>query len=405
MVKSRKGLEKELSIILRENLIRKRVLSRWIKEAKEKYGMPEKLSGDYIFMRKDLIDANAFALFVLTDIIKPELIEKYFAKGEIKSLSKESWNIETVKFPLRYQMTQISDDQFIGRISVKELMLLREAQLINYNENAQRTMQHIVKGETEYYQIALNKDAVYHIMDSYESDLYIPNTITLNLSEDAEYTYDEKKCQLVIHSTDCFDILDGYHRYVALSKLVNQDPDFDYEMELRIVQFEESKANRFIWQEEQKTKMRKVDSEAMNTSKASNKIVERLNLQSYTLGGKISRNKGIVNAAYLANIIDVVMLKGIKKADERMAIRNISNELLDIFDHYIDNDKKLGEKPWTKLFTYMIVYETRYGDPKDIKALYDDLSAVEADGSIYKGPALTTADITRTHKLLGKEGY
>lgn len=403
MIKSRKVLEKELSNVLRDNLIHKRVLSEWIKEAEEKYDMPEKVSHDYIHMQKDLIEANTFALFILTDVVKHDWVEKYYSKNEIKGFSKEKWNVEKIKFPLRYQMTKINDEQYIGKISVKELMLLKDAQLIRYNENAQRTMQHIVRGKTEYYRIALNKDAVYHIMDSYESDLYIPNTITLNLPDEADFYFDNKNSQLVIQSTDYFDILDGYHRYVALSKLVNQDPDFDYEMELRIVQFEENKAKRFIWQEDQKTKMRKIDSESMDTSRSSNKIVERINLQSESFGGKISRNKGIINAAYLANIIDVVMLKEIKKSDERLAIRNISFDLMDVFENLVDKDKNVAKKPWSKLFTYMIVYETRYGNPMDVKTFYDDLRAVEAEGTIYNGPSLTTADITRTHKLLRKE--
>lgn len=405
MIKSRESLEKELTIVLKRNINRKSILSGWIKETNRKYEMPEKVSSDYITMRKDLVDASVFALFIIADVIKPTLIPQYFAPKEIKSLSKEKWNIEKISFPLQYHMVQISEEQFIGKISVKELMLLRNAQLIKYNENTQRTMQHIVKGKTELFKISLNKTAVYNIMNSYESDLYIPNTITLNMPEDAEYYYDEKNSQLEITSLDYFDMLDGYHRYIALSKIVNQNPEFDYEMELRIVQFEEDKAKRFIWQEDQKTKMRKIDSESMDTSKASNKIVERLNMNCCELGGKISRNKGIINAANLANIIDVVMLKDVKKADERLAIRNISADITDIFDFYTNERPELAKKPWNKLFTYVLIYEIRYGNPNDIGLFYKDLDKVEKDGSIYTNTNLTTADVTRTHKLLRREGY
>lgn len=405
MIKSRESLEKELTIVLKRNINRKSILSGWIKETNRKYEMPEKVSSDYINMRKDLVDASTFALFIIADVIKTELIHQYFAPKEIKSLSKEKWNIEKISFPLHYHMVQISEEQFIGKISVKELMLLRNAQLIKYNENTQRTMQHIVKGKTELFKISLNKTAVYNIMNSYESDLYIPNTITLNMPEDAEYYYDEKNSQLEITSLDYFDMLDGYHRYIALSKIVNQNPEFDYEMELRIVQFEEDKAKRFIWQEDQKTKMRKIDSESMDTSKASNKIVERLNMNCCELGGKISRNKGIINAANLANIIDVVMLKDVKKADERLAIRNISADITDIFDFYTNERPELAKKPWNKLFTYVLIYEIRYGNPNDIGLFYKDLDKVEKDGSIYTNTNLTTADVTRTHKLLRREGY
>jgi hypothetical protein len=405
MIKSRESLEKELTTVLKKNINRRNIQSVWVKETIRKYEMPEILSSDYITMRKDLVDASTFALFIIADVIKPELISQYFASKEIKALSKEKWNIEKISFPLKYHMVQISEDQFIGKISVKDLMLLRNAQLIKYNENTQRTMQHIVKGKTELFKISLNKSAVYNIINSYESDLYIPNTITLNMPDDAEYYYDEENSLLEITNLDYFDMLDGYHRYIALSKIFNKNPEFDYEMELRIVQFEESKAKRFIWQEDQKTKMRKIDSESMDTSKASNKIVERLNMNCCELGGKISRNKGIINAANLANIIDVVMLKDVKKADERLAIRNISSDITGIFDFYTTERPELAKKPWTKLFAYVLIYEIRYGNPNDIESFYKDLHKVEEDGSIYTNTNLTTADVTRTHKLLRREGY
>lgn len=403
MIKSREVLEKELASTFSRNIGNKRVQQKWIKSAEETFGMPKKVSSDYVTMRKDLIEASVFALFILASITDGK-INEYFTKSEIKNLSKEKWNIEKVSFPIRFQMTKINDEQYIGRISVKELMLLKEAQLINYNENAQRTMQHIVKGKTEIFKIALNKDAVYRIMDSYESDLYIPNTITLNLPEDADFDYDEKRKQLVINEAEYLDILDGYHRYIAMSKIYSQNPDFDYEMELRVVQFEESKAKRFIWQEDQKTKMRKVDSESMDSAKISNKIVERMNNDNkFALAGQISRNKGLINAAYLSNIIDVVLLKGIKKSDERLAVINISSELMEAFEYHAVKDPDLFNVSWDKRYIYMLIYEMKYGDYKDMKRFTKDLHQVMEDSSIYAGPILKTADVTRTHKLLGKE--
>lgn len=404
MIKSRKLLEKELENKFSSELMHKKTLVKWIKQADEEYKMPEKISSDYITMRKTLVEADTFTLFILTDIVfgMPKLKE-FFAPAELKQLAKEEWYIEKVSFPLKFDMTRINDSQYIGKISVKELMLLKDAQLINYNENAQRTMKHIVKGETEYFQIALNKEAVRAIMNSYESDLYIPNTITLNLPEEADYSYDEKKKQLVIHSLKYFDILDGYHRYIAMSKIYSQDPEFDYEMELRIVRFEESKAKRFIWQEDQKTKMRKVDSDSMDSAKVSNKIVDRINNDSrFILSGKVSRNKGIINASYLANIIEVVLLKGIRKSDELAHIKLVSGTLMNDIEWWVDGHPQFLSTPWDKKLIYMLIYEGKYGD---LRYLEKDLNKVWVDKSIYAGPTLTNADVIRTHKLLGREGY
>ena len=400
---SRTQLEKEITEKLNGLFIDKRATQQAIRQATETYEVPEKLVFDFINLKRNITEANTFMLFILTDVLLGNnRTEYYFTSTEYKTLSKSKWHIEKVEFPLRFDMTRVNDEQYIGTITAKELMLLKDAQLINYNENAQRTMKHIVKGEMEYYQIALNKDAVYAIMESYEGDIYIPNTITLNLPEEADYVYDEKKKQLVINNTDYLDILDGYHRYVAMSKIYSQNPDFDYEMELRIVQFTEDKAKRFIWQEDQKTKMRKIDSDSMDSAKLSNKIVDRLNNSRFILAGKISRNRGIINSAYLANIIDVVYLKDIKKSEELRAVKEISGRLKQLIDDFTDEYPEYLEKPWDKITTYMLCYEDKYGDLANIQA---DIKKAKEDGSIYHMPNLTKADVTRTHKLLGREGY
>lgn len=401
---SRTKLEKVVTERITDLLENTKAHQFFVKQAREKYGVPDNMFTDFVTMRKNITEADTFMLFILTDILFDlNTASNYFTETECKTLSKSKWHIEKVQFPLCFNMTKVNEEQYIGTISVKELMQLKDAQLINYNENAQRTMRHLVKGGMEVYQISLNKEAVHAIMESYEGDIYIPNTITLNLPEEAEYIYDDKKQQLVIINTDYFDILDGYHRYIAMSKIHDQNPDFDYQMELRLVQFTEDKARRFIWQEDQKTKMRKIDSDSMDSAKLSNKIVDRMNNDgSFILSGKISRNKGIINAAYLASIIDLIYLRGIKKSEELKKVKEISERLKNAIEHFTDDHPEYLEKPWDKLTTYMLCYEENFGD---LKHLLRDLKKVQNDGSIYQMPDLKKADVTRTHKVLGREGY
>ena len=400
MIKDRKELEKALTIIFEKNISNKNIQNNWAFTARMDSSVPLDVSIDYITLRKDLSDVSVILLYALASAVQVNL-SSYFTHAEINSYSAQRWIETSVKFPLVFDMTKINDEQFIGKISVKTLMQFKDAQLINYNENAQRTMRHVVKGETEYYQISLNKEAVNAIVNSYTSDIYIPNTITLNLPEDSVYVYDEKKKQLVIKETSGLDILDGYHRYIAMSKVCRTNPDFDYDMELRIVQFSEDKAKRFIWQEDQKTKMRKIDSDALDTSKASNKVVERLNNNpSCLLSGQISRNNGIINAAELSNIIDMVFFKGIKKSEEIRVIKKVTWDFLMAFETLDDMDPKINQTKWDKKFTFLIAYLIKYDDVKNYKKYYEKL---KKDENIYKGTKLAQSDITWTHKLFGKD--
>lgn len=400
MTKSSKHLEKLLTDFLTANIGKRKLLQSWIKKAEERYGIPELIISDYILLRRNMIDTNAFLLFIITDITqKPSVLNEYFSPQEINTYSKEKWVVEKAEFPLTFDMMKINEEQFVGRISVKELMKLRDAQLINYNENTQRTMKHIVKGDEEYYQISINKDAVYAIMESFESDLYIPNTITLNIPEDAVYKYNEKNHQLIIRQASYLDILDGYHRYVAMSKVCARNREFDYEMELRIVRFPVDKARRFIWQEDQKTKMRKIDSDSMNSAKISNMIVDRLNTtSSFVFSGKISRNKGIINAAYLSNAIELILLKG-EKEDERVLLKTKTKDLIEAMEELTDIDPNMIKTPWDKKAIFTMVFDLKYGTMQDVPK---DYLTIMNDDSICTQSSYKQSDVTRARKLLGR---
>jgi hypothetical protein len=76
-------------------------------------------------------------------------------------------------------------------------------------------------------------------------------------------------------------------------------------MEIRIINFTDEKTRQFIFQEDQKTKMAKVDSNTMNTSRHSNITIDRLNeMSGFDLNGQIGRNTGTVSYTGLAEVIE-----------------------------------------------------------------------------------------------------
>ena len=389
-------LNSEISKLVSNRKLTKNIIS----ELRNRYNMPEAMSSDYLSMRKNLFEADDFTLFALTNVLCPKKGYDWFSTSEIKHYSKDKFVIEKIKFPLKYKVIQIRDDQFIGKITVKDLMQLRDAQLINYNENAQRTMRHTVKNGEEIYQISLNKKQISAIQESYIEDEYIPNTITLNIPEGSLFDYDEDSNMLIIREMDYFDILDGYHRYVAMSKIFAQDHNFDYEMELRITNFSDDKGRRFIWQEDQKTKMTKVNSDSMNSSKISNKIVERMNRDSgFILSSKISRNRGLIDAAELANIIEVVWLKGMEKDDELTSMLYITDKLTQDFEKVIQTDGSLLKNKWDKKLVLTVVYDSKRDA---IQSVIKDYKKIVSDKTIYANNRLAQIDITRIEKLLRK---
>ena len=109
-----------------------------------------------------------------------------------------------------------------------------------------------------------------------------------------------------------------------MSDLVNKG-SFDYPMELRITTFSDSKAQQMIWQEDQKTKMRRIDSKSLNQNDFATRICNQINADKQSnLCGLISRNKGVINAAYFCNIVQMLYVTQVKNRGDEIKIKNES---------------------------------------------------------------------------------
>lgn len=331
--------------------------------------------------RASLSEATEFELFCLLQNVRESHLSEYFTESEINNWA--TYIIEDKAddiFPIIIKCVQIEQDQYIGRADVDFFMKLRSRQLINYNAAAQRTMQKMVHGNFEYYKISVNQIAVKQIAESYQNNAFIPNTITLNipLKETSRWYYNEKSCELVIESIDAFDISDGYHRYVAMSRIRDKNPDWNYSMEVRIISFDNDRTRNFIFQEDQKTKMRKVDSNSMNMNSNANIVVDRINQDSkFDLKGEISRNGGSISFGELAGLIDYFYFK--KKVFDKpvgLVRANVQQEFVDKFNQLIETNQELFTKHFDFKDLCVIVYG--FANDKGSNEIFNALNRTEA---------------------------
>ena len=350
---------------------------------------------DYINGQNDINKADTFMLFVLStgfdSILKvSNLVNSIFTEIEIKEFSAQKIEAEQLDMPIRIKCIQIKEDQWIGTSDVRFLMLLRDAQKINYNTNAQRAMKRIVRGGNETYKIAINNSAVRKIRDSYERGIFIPNTITLNLPMDSDFYYNTKTCELVIREFKYFDVADGYHRYLAMSQIYSNDKSFNYPIELRIISFSDDKTKQFIFQEDQKTKMRKIDSDSMNMDSAPNIVAERLNRNiMFNWHGQIARGGSRVNMSDLAAMIRYFYYKPynpqkLRSLDQKF-IMETEQKLIDKLNPIIaSNEKLINETVDFKTLLLLFYCIDKYGDdaPDHIRKGLENLDAVKADREI-----------------------
>ena len=360
MLKSKQELESYLKRYAYKLMIDKEKFQAVCEYANETYNIPKAITSDYLSSRTSLADASDFVLFCLLDSIENVFDNKnrsklstFFVEKEIKTYKEAKYNVDKLKFPIKFKMIQVVEDQWIGSIDFKMLMKLREAQMINYNENAQRTMTKIIRGETEFYKITLNESSVGSIGLSYREDTYIPTPITLTIPEDsdADFYYNEETCELVIMSLDAFDITDGYHRYIAACRECDRDPNFNYKMELRISNWSESKARRFVHQEDQKNKMKKIDSKSYDTLNDVNVVVTKVNTNpDCNLRGLINNNEGIINYAQMADLVNDFYFTGKRytAVQRKQVVLNATKELVENINLLTEYSDEYLIKPYSQ---------------------------------------------------------
>ena len=382
--------EAVLKIILDREKVREMVFG-----LHDRFGIATGDIMDYINGQNDIGKADPFMLFVLSygidDILDgSNLVNDIFTEVEIKQFSTYKVDARELYLPLRIKCIQVKEDQWIGASNVSFLMLLRDAQKINYNTNAQRAMKRVIRGGNEFYRIAINNSAVKKIRDSLERGIFIPNTITLNLPLDSDYRYNEKTNELVINDFKYFDIADGYHRFLAMSQIYSKDNTFDYPVELRIISFSDDTVKQFIFQEDQKTKMRKIDSESMNMDAAPNIVAERLNRDiMFNWHGQIARGGARVNMSDLAEMIRYFYYKPynprkIKKLDQKFIVETEA-ALVDILNPIIArNDKLMNETVSFKTLLVLFYCVSKYGDNslEHIRKGLDHLDEIHTDREI-----------------------
>jgi hypothetical protein len=171
--------------------------------------------------------------------------------------------------------------------------------------------------------------------------------------ETTEFTYN--KGNITISELDKLDIIDGYHRYIAISRAMLENEDFDYPMELRLVNYSEEKAKQLIYQKDQKTKMRQVDSAALNQYNPANIVIDQLNSDpGSNIQGMVARNGGKINQADLSAFINAFYFPTGKAT--RKDILEVKKDLQQKFNSYISSDLNLVDHVFTLKETAIIIY-------------------------------------------------
>lgn len=275
-------------------------------------------------------------LYLIDNII----IKNIFSDKEIQKYDKSKFEreIESV-YPITFKVLKIADDQWLSTISSKKLFELYKNQIINYNKNTQRPLKQITKNGIKTYRINKNKSSVNSIKEDLKKGLFIPNCLTFNINMDNpsnEFYIDEDNKKLILQNGQ-FDLIDGFHRYSAITELLQENPDVEFNFGIWIMNFDENKSCRFIAQEDKRNKINKSYTkslDALNGDNFSSRIIQVLNEKNTSpFKGKLTRYNDS-NIDY-DNI--VITVNDNFKCNTRIEANKVSDSIIKSFELLEDN--------------------------------------------------------------------
>jgi len=385
----------DLQKILERNSSNDTKVKEYIKTIGDNHALPVSKIFDYVTVREVISVLDDTMLFCICEAVANDKLPQFFNKEEIASYSKWKY-VDTDKFTIPHtfqNVLAVGDDQWITITSAKELIRMGNSQVLRYNATTQRPLQIVRHGTIETYIPYYNKSAGDAIRESYTSGKYIPNFITINVPDTHICEYNAEEMSLRVDAP-YFDLIDGYHRYRSLLSICSSDKTFDYPMGLQIMNFSEGKAKYFIYQEDQKTKMARSSSKAMDVYATQNRIVSRLNADpSFILCDNINQNTGVVNSADLGVAIARLYANG--------DIIEITNEIKAGIETLVQKKPGLLDKKWDKKYTYTIVFMIKYHIPM---TKVDGVYKKVLSNNMFNGDTITRADTRKMNDILGKKG-
>ena len=394
-IKSRTELDRYFEDCISRYVDSYNVRNELIETCKRKYKMKPLRTQMIVSGGAAVSEVSEVELFWILDCLNTVVprancdIEKYFSNNKIEQYGAIKAEDEKIKLPIVISMIAAGEDKWIGVINAKTIVAWRNAGFLKYNRNIQRRVKTVLRGGKYIETIDLNLDSVNKMIPLFKERKFISNVLTFNLNENADFYYDPDNKEIVIKSLDGFDMTDGYHRLVALEKIMETDPNFDYLMEMRLTCFSEDKANFFIWQEEQRTPMTKTSIKSYNMDDLANKISKKINeSSSCNFSGNIVRG-GLIDFSTFSDCIHYYYIKGMKEKEKKVAIVTVPKEIIECINILTDDNPDILTWKFTKsdilimIFVFKKLYDvdktkipamftrmTQFDYKNDRKALY-----------------------------------
>lgn len=207
-------------------------------------------------------------------------VEKYFTEVELSQFEMPFPNEITDEDIVINDWLQINYDQFTIKASINQVIKWRDINKLKYNPDTQRDLIYKdSKGGVLIKTVDINEKSIDEMMELISTNDFFADELTININTDINVNSDQliqiKDKKLIIPHNAQIDLIDGFHRYVALCKYKDLNPDFEFTIKFNLVMWDTEKANKFILQQDKKNHLS--DKQVARTEKNEvNYVIDRL---------------------------------------------------------------------------------------------------------------------------------
>ena len=307
-------------------------------------------------------------------------IDKFLEEAEINTVN--NYRVQKVKqtedLLVFEDVRQVAHDIWTVVVPCQKIAELYRNHAVTYDFETQRDPKLIEVGDAIIKEANINTAAVAEIQDLLTKGLFIPNTITFNVpiykSDSLKY---DKKLNRLILTDKVLTILDGYHRSLGIVGALRENPNLDYNFEIRITNFNVDKARQFIVQEDKRNPINKEYIKSIDETDKITFIINTLNQDSSSeLQGMITTENTLIssgNALVSFDIMHTTMNKLwnpntiVESHRITTYLREFFNELVDMYPQelktHIKESRKLSFINKESTFVlYLALASYLYGD-------------------------------------------
>jgi hypothetical protein len=314
------------------------------------------------------------------DLNPAELVaDRYFTEIEInefqKSLEKTDYDYDiSIK---DWHMTTVAQYNIITIYTdINEVVKWRNLNKLRFNPDTQRDLIVIETHGVPIKKLDINEKSIKDMKKLMVGGLYFPVTGTININPDInEEPYIIRGGNLIIPSESHMDLIEGFHNYVAETQLKDENPDWEFPCEFKLMTLNKEDANRYIFQMDKKNHFREAQVARIDTQNETNYLINSLNTSSsFHLKGTINKDAFL----FLYKQISKMFILEKRKQTVDLLYVFIKN-----LNHFIIERNHFDE-PLTNSEWFINLYLTKYTQDNgiDFINLYNSININELLNSI-----------------------